>query len=219
MHWTHSRLKWLLGKLTAFREQVKPTALAQVEKQRSPFRILVACVISLRTKDEVTREAAARLLSRAGTPGELAKLSQEEVARLIYPAGFYRTKAAQLLKIAQILLDQYGGQVPATRQALLVLPGVGPKTANLVLGLGYGVPAICVDTHVHRIANRLGLVQARTPKETEQALSKLFPQEHWIALNDLLVPFGQQVCTPISPRCSGCPISTSCPKNGVTRRR
>ncbi|MGQ9752024.1 MAG: endonuclease III domain-containing protein [Thermoanaerobaculaceae bacterium] len=188
-------------------------------KKRSPFRVLVACVISQRTKDEVTREAAARLLSRARTPGELAQLSQEEVARLIYPAGFYRTKAAQLLKIAQILLDQYGGQVPATRQALLALPGVGPKTANLVLGLGYGVPAICVDTHVHRIANRLGLVQARTPEETEQALTKLFPRKHWIALNDLLVSFGQKVCTPISPRCSGCPISTFCPKNGVTRRR
>lgn len=179
----------------------------------------MACVISLRTKDAVTREATARLLSRAPTLGELAKLSQEEVARLIYPAGFYRTKAAQLLSIAQILMDQYGGRVPPTRQALLSLPGVGRKTANLVLALGFGVPAIGVDTHVHRIANRLRLVQTRTPKETEQALTKLFPQEHWIAINDLLVPFGQNICTPTSPRCFGCPLSTSCPKAGVTRQR
>jgi endonuclease-3 len=186
---------------------------------QDPFRTLISTVISLRTKDEVTAEASARLFSRAATPRDLAAVSAEEIARLIYPAGFYNTKARSIREIAHTISHQFGGNVPHTREELLALPGVGRKTANLVLGLGFGIPAICVDTHVHRIPNRLGLVETKTPEHTEQALEESLPHEYWIEINGLLVRFGQQVCTPVSPWCSRCPVSHLCPRVGVERAR
>ncbi|MGC8917238.1 MAG: endonuclease III domain-containing protein [Thermoanaerobaculum sp.] len=210
---------WLLGTLRDAAASWHATTLAQVERTRDPFRLLVACVISLRTRDEVTAHAAARLFAAAPDPEALAALPEERIAELIYPAGFYRTKARQLRHIARELVTKHQGQVPACREALEGLPGVGRKTANLVLGLAFGVPAICVDTHVHRISNRLGLVRTRQPEETEKALQEVLPREWWIPLNDLLVTFGQRVCTPVSPRCSACPLDPRCPKMGVTRRR
>lgn len=219
MSWTREDLTWLLSTLHGAVRGFPATTLAHVEKSRDPFRLLVACVISLRTKDQVTAQAAARLFAVAPDAMSLAQLPAERIAQLIYPAGFYRTKARQLKKLAHILVERWGGQVPASRGELLSLPGVGRKTANLVLGLGFGIPAICVDTHVHRIANRLGLVQTRRPEETETALEQVLPSEWWIPINDVLVTFGQEVCTPISPRCSRCPVSSRCPKIGVTRQR
>ncbi len=195
------------------------TLAAEQHESRSPFRLLVACVISLRTKDAVTAEASRRLFDLAATPADLAALSTKQIADAIYPAGFYSTKAANLRAIAELIRDRHGGEVPANIEALLELPGVGRKTANLVLGLGFGIPSICVDTHVHRISNRLGLVETRTPEATEQALEGLLPDNLWIDINDLLVTFGQNQCHPTSPRCSSCPLAELCPRVGVTRSR
>jgi endonuclease-3 len=210
----------LFTRLQRFRDHCRVTTLAEVERtRRSPFHLLVACVISLRTKDEVTAAAADRLFATADTPAALAALEPEEIARAIYPAGFYNTKARQIRRIAEIIDHEHGGSVPAELDALLALPGVGRKTANLVLGLGHGVPAICVDTHVHRIPNRLGLVATDTPEQTERALMKVLPRPMWIPINDLLVTFGQNQCHPVSPRCSSCPLDDLCARVGVDRHR
>lgn len=217
--WSATHLDWLVARLADVRAAARATTLATVERRRDPFRLLVACIISLRTKDEVTALAAARLFAVAATPATLAALPSSRIAELIFPAGFYRVKAEQLKSLSRRLLEEHDGRVPADREALLALPGVGRKTANLVLGLGFGIPAICVDTHVHRIANRLGLVATATPEATEHALERLLPQRHWIAINDLLVTFGQTVCHPTSPRCSTCPLTTHCPRRGVVRSR
>jgi len=184
-----------------------------------PFKILVATVLSLRTKDEVTAKAAERLFQVADTPEKLLKLEEDEIASLIYPVGFYRRKAKNLREIAKILIEKYGGKVPDDLEELLKLPGVGRKTANLVITLGYGKPGICVDTHVHRIMNRLGYVKTKTPEETEFALREKLPKEFWIEINDLLVSLGQHICHPTSPKCSQCPVEPYCPKIGVKRSR
>jgi endonuclease-3 len=184
-----------------------------------PYRILVSTVISLRTKDEVTTKAAIRLFKSAPSINKLAALREKEISKLIYPAGFYRTKAKNLKRIAEILIHTYGSRVPADRNALLSLPGVGRKTANLVLNLGFGIRAICVDTHVHRISNRTGWVATKTPEKTETALMDILPRHLWIEINELLVILGQNICTPISPRCSICPITDHCKRVGVNRSR
>ena len=217
--WNEFWIRDLVQRLEAFRNQCRVTTLAEEEKTRSPFRLLVACVISLRTKDEVTAEASQRLFAIGPDPGKLAELDTESIGKAIYPAGFYNTKARHLKEISRILRDQYGGEVPADESALLALPGVGRKTANLVLGLGFGIPAICVDTHVHRISNRLGLVKTNTPEQTERALNEVLPGELWVPINDLLVTFGQNRCHPTSPRCTDCPLDDLCPRIGVSRHR
>jgi endonuclease-3 len=197
-----------------------PTAVGQVaEDSRDPFRILISCLLSLRTKDEVTGQASARLFARAHTPAGILKLSEATIARLIYPVGFYRTKAKVIRGVCRTLIGQYGGRVPDSLDELLKLKGVGRKTANLVVSVGYGKPGICVDTHVHRISNRWGYVKTRTPEETEQALRRTLPRRHWIVFNDLLVGFGQNVCKPISPFCSRCPVERYCARIGVARSR
>jgi endonuclease-3 len=187
--------------------------------EEAPFRVLVSTLISLRTRDEVTIPASQRLLAAAPDAQRLAQLSEERIQKLIYPAGFYKTKARNLKQIGRILFETSGGSVPRTREALTDLPGVGPKTANLVLGLGFGIDAICVDTHVHRIPNRLGWIATSTPEESETALMEILPRRYWIPINQLLVGFGQLICTPVSPRCTACPLSETCPRVGVARHR
>jgi endonuclease-3 len=200
--------------------QWSPTAVGVVaEDSRDPFRILISCLISLRTKDEVTGAASARLFSLATTPRAMAALPASAIAEAIYPAGFYRTKAATIQAICRTLLTRHDGSVPDIMEELLALKGVGRKTANLVLTIGFGKPGICVDTHVHRISNRLGFVRTKTPEQTEFALRALLPRRHWIPYNDLLVTFGQNVCKPISPLCSVCPVKDACPQIGVGVRR
>jgi len=184
-----------------------------------PFVTLVSTILSLRTKDAVTELAARRLLSSASTPDAIASLPVETIEKLIYPVGFYRTKARNLRKTCRLLVEDHGGVVPRRLEALLALPGVGRKTANLVVTVGHNRPGICVDTHVHRISRIWGYVDASTPEKTEFALREKLPRRYWKTYNDILVTFGQNLCTPVSPWCSRCPIERYCPKNGVKRTR
>lgn len=197
-----------------------PTALSAVaQDSRDPFQVLISCLISLRTKDAVTAEASARLFRLARTPHAMHELPVARIARAIYPAGFYRTKAKTIKGLSRTLLEKHDGKVPDELETLLTLKGVGRKTANLVLTVGYGKPGICVDTHVHRISNRLGIVTTKTPEQTETALRQSLPRRYWILYNDLLVTFGQNVCKPISPLCSTCPVNTLCSQIGVGKHR
>jgi endonuclease-3 len=196
-----------------------PIITLVAQRGASPFEVLVSTVLSLRTKDEVTAEASRRLLASARTPQAMLVLSHQEIADLIYPVGFYPTKARQLRRICRILLEQYQGRVPDQMAQLLALPGVGRKTANLVLVEAFKKEAICVDTHVHRISNRIGYVSTKTPEQTEFALRERLPRKHWIRYNELLVAFGQVLCRPISPWCSRCPTFDMCPRIGVDRSR
>lgn len=189
------------------------------ESSRDPFRVLIACILSLRTQDTTTGPAAERLFALADTPAAMLRLTARRIERAIFPVGFYRTKARVIRRICRDLLDRFGGRVPDSIDDLLTLKGVGRKTANLVVTMGYGKPGICVDTHVHRISNRLGYVRTRTPEETEMALRAKLPRRYWIGYNDLLVGFGQNVCTPLSPRCSVCPVRALCRRVGVTASR
>jgi endonuclease III len=209
----------VIRRLRRTRHAWNPTALTEFADAGDPFRVLIACILSLRTQDTTTGPAAARLFAVADTPERLLKLTPERIERLIYPVGFYRTKAQVILGICRDLLANHGGRVPDTIDELLKLGGVGRKTANLVVTLGFNKPGICVDTHVHRISNRLGYVHTRTPEETEMALRATLPKRYWIGYNDLLVSFGQNVCVPISPKCSTCPVSALCRRVGVTTSR
>jgi len=202
-----------------YRSWKTPAVTIVSQHDHSPFKVLVSCIISLRTRDEVTSQASARLFERAATPAAMQSLPVDEVAGLIYPAGFYRNKALQIVEISRRLMAEYGGMVPDEIDELLKFKGVGRKTANLVVTLGFGKPGICVDTHVHRICNRWGYVSTKTPDETEAALRNKLPAEHWIEINDLLVAFGQNLCQPLSPRCSVCRLAGMCAKVGVGASR
>jgi endonuclease III len=195
----------------------KRTALAGETGQ--PFRVLIACLLSLRTQDATTAPAAERLFALADTPQAMLELTAKRIERAIYPVGFYRTKARVILDLCRDLIDRFDGRVPDDIDSLLTLKGVGRKTANLVVTLGFAKPGICVDTHVHRISNRWGYVRTKTPDATEMALRGKLPRRYWIGYNDLLVTFGQNVCAPVSPKCSACPVATLCPRIGVKTAR
>ena len=196
-----------------------PAVTVVAARSRNPFDVLVSCLLSLRTKDETTAQAFARLQTRARTPRGLLRIPESELARIIFPVGFYNQKAKSLHEICRTLLRDYDGKVPDSIDELLKLKGVGRKTANLVVTLGHGKPGICVDTHVHRITNRWGYLSTSTPEQTEFALRKKLPPEYWIEFNDLLVTYGQNRCKPISPICSECPILSMCKQIGVTKHR
>ncbi len=196
-----------------------PVVTLIAEQTGDPFRVLISTILSLRTKDETTAAASHRLFAHATTPEDMLRLRAPTIARLIYPVGFYRTKARAIRAICRTLIERWEGAVPRDLDALLTLHGVGRKTANLVLTLGFRDPGICVDTHVHRITNRLGYVRTRTPDETERALRRKLPAAHWIEINDLLVAFGQHLCRPISPHCTRCPVTAYCARRGVTISR
>jgi endonuclease-3 len=196
-----------------------PIVTLMAETYASPFRVLVSCILSLRTQDSTTAKASHRLFALADSPQSMIKLSAKSIEKAIFPVGFYRTKAKIIRQICAVLLRDYGGKVPDDIDELLKFKGVGRKTANLVVTLGYRKPGICVDTHVHRISNRWGYVKTATPEKTEFALRAKLPKEYWIEFNDLLVSFGQHLCRPISPLCSRCPIFRYCDRNGVTVSR
>ena len=212
----------VMAALEAWRRELggaDPSVGVVAEKyRRDPWAVLVSTILSLRTKDEVTLKASAALLAAAPDPRSLLGLSEDALIRLMYPVGFYRTKASQLRKIACLLLD-YAGAVPDTMEALLALPGVGRKTANLVLIEAFDKDGICVDTHVHRISNRTGWVSSTSPAGTEDGLRRLLPRAYWKGINALLVLYGQRVCRPISPFCSRCVIHSHCARQGVSHAR
>jgi endonuclease-3 len=211
------------GVFIALREEYKkwqtPAVTIVAHCNGSPFKVLISCIISLRTRDEVTALASERIFARAHTPEAMTHLTVEEIADAIYPAGFYRNKAEQIALLSRRLVAEYGGTVPDDLDELLTFKGVGRKTANLVVTLGFGKPGICVDTHVHRICNRLGYVRTKKPDETEMALRSQLPPEYWIEINDLLVAFGQNQCHPVSPRCSTCRLPGICDRIGVSSSR
>jgi endonuclease-3 len=210
-----------LARIKAFvaRGPESPYVTKLANATRDPYAVLVSTIISLRTRDEVTDLVTPKLLAAAPNVRALARVPARKIARLIYPAGFYRTKAKTLRAIAKVLLAEHEGRVPDEIDTLLKLKGVGRKTANLVVTLGFGKPGICVDVHVHRISNRLGFVRTRSPDETERALRAALPTRWWIPINDVLVAFGRSHCTPLSPRCSTCPVASRCARVGVTRSR
>lgn len=196
-----------------------PSVTLVGKRWKTPFHVLISCLLSLRTKDETTLPASERLFALANTPQEMLKLSPEQIQKVIYPVGFYKTKSHVLLGVCKDILQKFSGQVPNDIDTLMTMKGVGRKTANLVLTEGFGIPAICVDTHVHRISNRLGYVKTKDPHETEMSLRKNLPKKFWIDYNAMLVLWGQNVCKPISPICSQCPIEKFCGHVGVSTRR
>lgn len=179
---------------------------------KDPYLVLIACILSLRTNDKTTYPATLRMLELAKTPQEMMKVREEELANAIYPVGFYKNKAGQIIELSKKIVEDLDGKVPNSIDELCKFRGVGRKTANLVMTLGYGEPAICVDVHVHRIFNRLGYIKTKTPEETEFALREKLPIELWIPINTLLVTHGQNVCKPIKPMCDKCPIADYCDK-------
>lgn len=206
----------------AMENMSQPATVHIIKKYgRDPFLVLVSCILSLRTKDIVSLPASLRLFAHAKDPQQLLSLSLKTIEKLIYPVGFYRQKTKQLLTLSNQLIQHYNGKVPQSEDALLSLSGVGRKTMNLVLAMGFSVPALCVDTHVHRISNRLGLVATKTVEETEVELKAILPKDYWSEYSTLLVTWGQNICVPLSPFCSRCPLQTSqlCPQIGVTRKR
>lgn len=196
-----------------------PIVTRLAEENRDPFKILISTLLSLRTKDEVTAIATERLFALAKTPAEMEKLKEEEIRKAIYPVGFYRNKAETILNVCRTLINCFDSRVPENIEELLTIRGVGRKTANLVVALGYNKPGICVDIHVHRISNRLGYVHTKNPEKTEFALREKLPAEYWIKYNTLMVSFGRNTCRPVSPLCSLCSVSNYCKRVGVTKSR
>ena len=213
----HPALRIVTREIARWQEPV--VGVVARRSDRDPFLVLISCLLSLRTKDKTTAEASYRLFALASTPATMQRLPLRTIEKAIYPVGFYRTKAKQIQGICIQLLEEFGGSVPDTIEQLVTLPGVGRKTANLVVTVGYQKPGICVDIHVHRICNRWGYVKTKTPEETERALRTKLPHRYWITFNDLLVPYGQNLCQPVSPFCSRCHIAKYCDRIGVTRSR
>jgi endonuclease-3 len=212
----HSSIRILKKEIRRWKE---PVVGVVAKASRDPFQILLSTVLSLRTKDQTTAEASTRLFRLATTPRAMLAVPRRRIERAIYPVGFYRNKARHIHEICRDLLTRYNGRVPDTIEDLLTLKGVGRKTANLVVTLAFRKPGICVDVHVHRISNRWGYLRTTSPAESEAALRRKLPKQYWMIFNDLLVPFGQNLCTPVSPRCSECKLVSYCNRVGVKKSR
>jgi endonuclease-3 len=193
-------------------DQEKSDFVNLMDSFKDPYLVLIACILSLRTNDRTTYPATLRMLELAKTPQEMMRVNPEDLEKAIYPVGFYKNKAGQIIELSKILVEKYEGKVPCDIEELCKFRGVCRKTANLVLSEGFNKPAICVDVHVHRIFNRLGYVKTNNPEETEFALREKLPQKYWIPINSLLVTHGQNVCKPIKPMCEICPIEKYCMK-------
>jgi len=190
-----------------------------VDRLKNPFKVVVSTLLSARTKDETTAIVSERLFSKVKTPKTLLKLTQNELEHLVYPVSFYKNKARFLFGLSRMILEDYGGKVPKTIEELIKLPGVGRKTANLVISVAFGKKGVCVDTHVHRILNRWGTVSTQSPLETEMAIRRLIPSKLWSKINRILVPYGKETCTPLSPYCASCRLNQICSKRGVEKFR
>ncbi|MCA9408272.1 MAG: endonuclease III [Candidatus Omnitrophica bacterium] len=204
---------------TQMKDLPDPSVTLVGKRWKSPFLVLISCIMSLRTKDETTLPASERLFKLADNPQDMLKLTTRQIEKAIYPVGFYKTKAKTIHGICHDILEKFRGNVPNDLDILLTMKGVGRKTANLVLTEGFQIPAMCVDTHVHRISNRFGYVKTDSPEETEMALRKKLPKVHWMDYNALLVTWGQNVCKPISPLCSQCSVKRYCDRNDVAISR
>jgi len=201
-----------------FEKLKKPTVRSTSEKT-NPFKTLIACLLSLRTRDENTAKASSSLFKDADTPEKILKLPIKRLEKLIYSSGYYKNKAKSIKHVSKVLIEKYKGKVPSTREELLSIKGIGPKTANIVLSFAYGKNVIPVDTHVHRIPNRLGIVKTKTPEQTEAELMKIIPKKYWKEINTSFILFGKNICVPISPFCSRCPVSRYCKRVRVKRSR
>lgn len=204
-----------IGKVVKLLEEAKQPQsdfVKLMDSFKDPYLVLIACILSLRTNDRTTYPATLRMLELAKTPQEMMGVNVEDLEKAIYPVGFYKNKAGQIIELSKLIVEKYDGKVPDSIDELCKFRGVGRKTANLVMTLGFGVPAICVDVHVHRIFNRLGYIKTKNPEETEFALRENLPIEYWIPINTLLVTHGQNVCKPIKPMCECCPVSQYCDK-------
>jgi endonuclease III len=213
--------KKIIDILTAQTKNFSPTLIESIIKEfgKDPFLILIACLLSLRAKDNVTIKVCRTLFEIAKTPEQILDIPKNKLEKIIYGIGFYRNKAKTLHEVSENILSIHKGKVPQTEESLLKLPGVGRKTATLVMSMAYGVPSICVDVHVHRISNRLGIIKTKSPEETEVALKKILPRKYWSKWNNLLVKWGQNICTPVSPWCSKCAIKKFCKRVGVKKSR
>lgn len=213
-YWQNNTMKHIdeIVKCLHTAQQPRSEFVQLMEDFKDPYLVLIGCILSLRTNDKTTYPATLRMLELAKTPQEMAKVDVEDLEKAIYPVGFYTNKAKQIIELSKIITDEMDGKVPDTIEELCKFNGVGRKTANLVLAKGFQTPAICVDVHVHRIFNRLGLVKTKTPEETEFALREKLPVKHWLDINTLLVTHGQNVCKPINPKCAECPIEQYCKK-------
>ncbi len=217
---TNSNINQVIQTLRqAIKHLPDPSVTLVGKRWKNPFLVLVSCILSLRTKDQTTLPASERLFALANTPEAMFRLNVSKIEKTIYPVGFYKTKARVILGICKRLIGEFKGKVPDDLETLLTFKGVGRKTANLVLTEGFGKPGICVDTHVHRISNRLGYVKTKTPEETENELRKKLPIQYWMEYNSLLVVWGQNRCRPISPFCSTCPVKKICARIGVGKNR
>lgn len=218
---TEEFISYIITTLRQATAAYTPPLIDQIIEEfgHDPYLILISCLLSLRAKDSTTIHVCRDLFTVARTPKQMLSLQRDKLEKLIFKSGFYRNKAKVLHEVSAVLVDKYDGKVPSRIELLLAIKGVGQKTANLVMGMAFNEPAICVDTHVHRISNRLGLITTRTVEETEQELMKLLPKKHWIEWNNLLVVWGQNICAPISPKCSRCPLSERCAHKGVLKSR
>lgn len=203
----------------SYKKSKSPSVTLIAERTSNPFNVLLSTLISLRTKDEVTLLSSKRLFERVKSFYDIINIPLKEIEKLIYPAGFYLTKARRMKEIAKIIIEKYNNRIPDTLDELLTLPGIGRKTANLVISLGFNKPGLCVDTHVHRITNRFGWVRTKSPNDTEFALRNILPKMYWRKINDYLVSYGQTICKPISPFCSKCRLNDICPKVNVIKTR
>jgi endonuclease III len=195
------------------------TTLNRMRQKPDPFKILVSCLLSLRTRDENTERASNKLFAVANTPKEILGISLKKLEKLIFSSGHYKKKARTLKHVSQVLIEQFDSRVPSTREELLSINGIGPKTANIVLAFAFGKKVLPIDIHCHRIPNRLGWIETKTPEQTEEVLEKILPKKYWTEFNAIFVQFGREICQPISPKCSGCPISKYCKGIGVIRSR
>lgn len=213
------RIEKVMENLMKYYDYKERTTLNRMRKKPDAFKILISCLLSLRTQDKNTEKASKRLFAVADTPKEILKIPNKKLEELIYSSGHYKKKARTLKHVSRVILEEHKGVVPDTREELLKIKGIGPKTANIVLAFAYGKSVLPIDVHCHRIPNRLGWLKTKTPEQTEKELEKILPKKYWKEFNAIFVLFGQTICQPLSPHCSKCPVREYCPKIGVTRSR
>jgi endonuclease III len=216
---SQENIEKIMKTLKSYYPSTEKTTLNRMRTNPEAFKILISCLLSLRTQDKNTEISSRRLFEVADTPQEIIKLPTDQLEKLIFSSGYYKNKARTLKHVSEVILKYYHGKVPDTKEELMSINGIGPKTANIVLAFAYGKNVLPIDTHCHRIPNRLGWIKTKTPVQTEEELGKILPKRYWRDFNAIFVQFGKTICVPISPKCSICPVKKYCPKVGVTKKR